>query len=208
MIAIIDYGSGNTFSVYNALDFLGHEVVITRDPKEISQASHIVLPGVGTFGNCMAQICDYNLPEILYHEVIENKKPFLGICVGMQVLASIGLEKGSFKGLGWIDGTVKQMDVSEYNLSLPHVGWNDIKIVQNNPLFKGIKKDLSFYFVHSYHFVPKDTNVIEATTTYGIEFVAAILKDNIFATQFHPEKSQKNGLTILDNFAEWDGVSC
>jgi len=210
MIAILDYGSGNTFSVYNALDYIGADVVVSRDPAEIRRADRLILPGVGAFGKCMERIRDYHIDAILHEEVIVRQKPFLGICVGMQVLASVGLEKGEFPGLGWIEGSVRLMETGDSKLKLPHVGWNDVEYPSGCPLFKRIHhdKDRAFYFVHSYHLVPDDPAWTLATAEYGISFTAAVLKGNIAATQFHPEKSQKNGLQFLENFMDWEGGSC
>jgi len=210
MIVILDYGSGNTFSVYNALDYIGVDVVVSRDPSEIRKADRLILPGVGAFGKCMEQIRNYHLDEILYEEVLVRKKPFLGICVGMQVLASVGLEKGEFPGLGWIDGQVRLMETAASGLKLPHVGWNDVAYPSGSPLFKKIHpdKDRAFYFVHSYHLVPEDSSWVLATAEYGITFTAAVLRGNIVATQFHPEKSQKNGLQFLENFTNWEVGTC
>lgn len=203
MIAIADYGSGNTFSVYNALDYLGYDVKITNSQEDLRQAEKIILPGVGAFGKSMEKIKALKLDEYLYEEVVVKGKPFLGICVGMQVLATFGLEKGIFDGLNWIPGTAKKIDTQTSKLSLPHVGWNDVDY-KDHFLFKGIKKDKAFYFVHSYHLVPDDRNIIIATTDYGTEIISTIQHKNIIATQFHPEKSQKNGLKFLENFADWE----
>lgn len=210
MIAILDYGSGNTFSVYNALDYIGADVVVTREPDAIRRADRLILPGVGAFGKCMEKIRSYGLDEILQEEVLVRKKPFLGICVGMQVLASVGLEKGEHPGLGWIPGSVRLLETGESGLKLPHVGWNDVDFPKGHPLFHKIhpEKDRAFYFVHSYHLAPDDPSWILATTEYGSVFAAAVARDNVVATQFHPEKSQKNGLQFLENFSEWEGGPC
>lgn len=207
MIAILDYGSGNTFSVFNALDYLGIDAVITRNPVEIQEAERLILPGVGAFGQCMNNILKYGVDLILQEEVLIKKKPFLGICVGMQVLTTIGFEKGAHPGLGWIPGSVQLLDTGAPGLKLPHVGWNDVEFPKNHPLFRKIhyEKDRAFYFVHSYHLIPEDPSWVLATTEYGSPFVAAVAKNNITATQFHPEKSQKNGLQFLENFSEWEG---
>jgi len=203
MIAIIDYGMGNKHSVYNALNYIGVDAVITNDGREIKKAERIILPGVGAFGAAMENLRQFGLQEILHEEVMMKGKPFLGICLGMQLLAETGTEKGLFRGLGWIAGEVLKLQPEGDGYKLPHVGWNDIDIKQDSPLFKGLKKERAFYFVHSYAMHLKDHQDLAAESDYGVKFTAAVQKDNIFATQFHPEKSQKNGLTVLENFVDW-----
>jgi len=203
MIAIIDYGMGNKHSVYNALKYIAVDSIITRDAGEISRAERIILPGVGAFGAAMENLRQFGLEDILHEEVIVKGKPFLGICLGMQLLAETGTEKGLFKGLGWIAGDVVKLQPAGTGFKLPHVGWNDIELVRDVGLFKGLKKEKAFYYVHSYAMRPADENDLVATGNYGVDFTAAVLKNNIFATQFHPEKSQKNGLTVLENFVDW-----
>ncbi|MCX8130813.1 MAG: imidazole glycerol phosphate synthase subunit HisH [Clostridia bacterium] len=203
MIAIIDYGMGNTFSVFNALDYIGVEAVITNKETEIKNADRIILPGVGAFGDCIENLKQLGLKDLLMEEVVEKGKPFMGICLGMQVLADYGTEKGIFEGLGWIKGNVQRFLVEDQSLKIPHVGWNDINIEKETPLFKGLIKERAFYFVHSYHFEAQNKEEVLATCDYGGNFNAALIKDNIFATQFHPEKSQKNGLIVLENFVKW-----
>ncbi len=199
-VVIIDYGMGNTGSVKNALDFLGYESVISREAKDIAEASHIILPGVGAFPDCMKNLRSYGLIDILNKEVLENKKPFLGLCLGMQVLGEIGEEGELTNGLGWIKGRVRRFAVDEKRFRVPHVGWNDVVATENGrALFDGIDKP-SFYFVHSFHLVPDDKSVVAGTADHGEPFVAAIRKDNIFGVQFHPEKSQRFGLLVLKNF--------
>lgn len=203
MIAIIDYGMGNKHSVYNALKYIGADAFISSDAYEISRAEKIILPGVGAFGAAMENLQQLGLRDILNEEVIVKGKPFLGICLGMQLLAETGTEKGLFPGLGWIAGDVLKLRPEDDGFKLPHVGWNDIKLVQDSDLFKGLKKERAFYFVHSYVMQLKDSRDLAAESDYGEKFTAAVQKDNIFATQFHPEKSQKNGLIILENFVNW-----
>jgi glutamine amidotransferase len=203
MIAIIDYGMGNKHSVYNALKYIGAEALISKDPREIRKAERLILPGVGAFGAAMENLRQFGLIDILNEEVMVKGKPFLGICLGMQLLAATGTEKGLFKGLGWIAGEVQKLHPPGTGFKLPHVGWNDIELVRDTALFKGLKKEKAFYFVHSYAIRLEDKNDLIATGNYGVDFTAAVVKDNIFATQFHPEKSQKNGLTILENFVNW-----
>lgn len=203
MIAIIDYGMGNKHSVYNALKYIGVDSFISQNADEISQAERIILPGVGAFGAAMENLRQFSLVDILHEEVLVKGKPFLGICLGMQLLAETGTEKGLFQGLGWIAGEVLKLQPESDGYKLPHVGWNDINIKQDSALFKGLKKERAFYFVHSYAMHLKDYQDLAAESEYGVKFTAAIQKDNIFATQFHPEKSQKNGLTVLENFVDW-----
>jgi glutamine amidotransferase len=199
MIVIIDYGMGNLFSVKNALDAINAEVIISDNPNDLKKADKIILPGVGAFPDGMKNLKNMGFIEVLEKEVLENEKPFLGICLGMQLLASDSEEHKLTEGLGWIDGHVKRFNVDDKNLRIPHMGWNDVNIKKENPLFGAIK-DPIFYFVHSYHLIPKDSSVITATCNYGEEFMAAIQKNNIFGVQFHPEKSQKCGLELLKNF--------
>ena len=205
MIAIIDYGMGNKYSVYNALNYIGEDAVITNKENEIKDADRLILPGVGAFGSAMENLAKTGLLDVLNEEVLVKGKPFLGICLGMQMVAETGTEKGLFKGLGWVEGEVKKLEPDHPSLNLPHVGWNDIIIQRENPLFKGLKKELAFYFVHSYAFKAGKEENIAAQCDYGGLFTAAVQKNNIFATQFHPEKSQKNGLVILENFSRWRG---
>lgn len=203
MIAIIDYGMGNKYSVFNALNYLGVDCVITNKEEEIKKCDRIILPGVGAFGAAMEVLEHSGLKQVLDDQVINKGKPFLGICLGMQLAAEYGHEKGRFKGLSWIKGEVVNFETNNHNLKIPHVGWNDIIIKKDVPLFKGIKKEKAFYFVHSYVFKPKHEDEVIAECDYGEVFTAALQKDNIFVTQFHPEKSQKNGLIILKNFSNW-----
>lgn len=198
MVVIIDYGMGNLFSVKNAFDAIGAESVISNDSKDLKKADKIILPGVGAFPDGMKNLKKRGFIEVLKKEVLEKEKPFLGICLGMQLLATDGEEHKLTKGLGWIPGHVRKFNVQN-NLRIPHMGWNDVFIKKENPLFESVK-DPVFYFVHSYHIVPKDSRVVIATCNYGEEFVAAIQKGNIFGVQFHPEKSQKCGLELLKNF--------
>jgi len=203
MIAIIDYGMGNKHSVYNALKYIGVDACISSDANEISKAERIILPGVGAFGAAMENLRQFQLVEVLQEEIISKGKPFLGICLGMQLLAEKGTEKGLFQGLGWIAGEVLKLQPEDLGFKLPHVGWNDIEVVKDSDLFKGLKKERAFYFVHSYAMQLRDSRNLAAESDYGVKFTAAVQKDNIFATQFHPEKSQKNGLIILENFVNW-----
>lgn len=203
MIAIIDYGMGNKHSVYNALKYIGADAIISSNGNEIRKAERLILPGVGAFGAAMENLQQLGLKEILDEEVLIKGKPFLGICLGMQLLARTGTEKGCFAGMGWIAGEVQRLEADETRFKLPHVGWNDIELIKDAALFKGLKKERAFYFVHSYAMQLGDENDLLARANYGVDFTAAVLRDNIFATQFHPEKSQKNGLIVLENFVNW-----
>ncbi len=204
MIAIVDYGMGNVRSVHNALDFLGEDAVITADPDKISDASRLILPGVGAFGDAMANLESRGLVDVLRREVLDKGKPFLGICLGMQLLAKSSTEHGYCGGLGWFDAEVVRFDLSNSGLKVPHMGWNNIIPHVNHTLLANLRSDqFVFYFVHSYHVVCKDSKNAGASCQHGYPFTAAIYRDNLFATQFHPEKSQDNGLQILTNFAAW-----
>ena len=205
MIAIIDYGMGNVRSVYNAFDFIGEKVEITADPQKIADASRIVLPGVGAFGKAMYNLIQRGLVDILNREVIEKGKPFLGICLGMQLLMENSCEHGFTEGLGWIPGKVKMFDLPALELKLPHMGWNDITTKIFHPVFDKLgQENLTFYFVHSYHVITENQMDLAATCEYGYDFTASVARDNIFATQFHPEKSQDNGIQFLENFVHWE----
>lgn len=204
MIAVVDYGMGNLHSVRHAFDAIGAEVVVTRDPDELRAAERIVLPGVGAFGECVKNLEAVGVRDVLEELVIDRGTPFLGICLGMQVLATVGEEFGVHDGLGWVPGRVRRFEGP--GLLVPHVGWNEVAPQVESPLFRGLGHAPCFYFVHSYHFVPDDPRVVAATCDYGGTFVAALLYRNLFATQFHPEKSQEAGLRLLENFLEWEPV--
>ncbi|MFA5185772.1 MAG: imidazole glycerol phosphate synthase subunit HisH [Patescibacteria group bacterium] len=201
MVAIIDYGMGNVGSVKNAIAFLGGEAVLTNRPEDIEKASHIILPGVGAFGDGMRNLERSGLVDVLKKEVFENGKLFLGICLGMQLLAEAGEEGGEHAGLGWIKGRVRKLRVDEMKYRLPHVGWNDVSPKESATLFKDVQPSI-FYFVHSFAVEPKEPEDIAATCDYGGPFAAAIQRKNIFGVQFHPEKSQKSGLAVLRNFLQ------
>ena len=208
MTGIVDYGVGNLFSLQHSLLAIGQPSLVTSDPDELRRADRVILPGVGAFGAAMENLNRSGLRDAMNEAVLQRGRPFLGICLGMQLVAARGTEKGLFDGLGWIPGEVRLMAPTDPDIKLPHVGWNDIVIERNLPLFQGLKKERAFYFVHSYALCPQDPAHIAAACEYGGSLVAAVYRDNIFATQFHPEKSQKNGLTILENFAEWEGGAC
>lgn len=198
MIAIINYGMGNVASVEKALSHLGYKSVLTSDQEIIRNASCIILPGVGAFAQGMANLHQLGLVDILNKEVLEHKKPFLGICLGMQLIASKGYENAITDGLGWIEGEVRKIDGK--GLSVPHLGWNNITVTKSSMLDKFNDKD--FYFIHSYHFDALNPLDVSATVNYGIDLSAIIHKENIFATQFHPEKSQNSGLDLIKYFLD------
>jgi len=200
-IVIIDYNMGNLRSVQKAFEKVGCNAMISNEPDNIREADKIVLPGVGAFRDGMKHLHELDLIELLNEEVLINKKPFLGICLGMQLIAKKSYENGETVGLGWIDAEVVKFDFSnkDKKLKIPHVGWNEVTYQNKNILFQDIADANDFYFVHSYHFSTEE-NIVSSTTDYGFDFVSSINKDNIFAFQFHPEKSQTAGLKILENF--------
>lgn len=204
-IVIIDYKMGNLRSVQKAFEKMGSEAIITNDKKVIRNASKIVLPGVGSFKDGMTQLANLGLIDILNEEIIKNKKPFLGICLGMQLISNKSYENGETVGLGWINAEVIKLDLKDINkkLKIPHVGWNNVSFKNNNILFQGIENNSDFYFVHSFHF-KSNNDVVSSTTDYGIDFVSSVNKDNIYAFQFHPEKSQEVGLKIIKNFIDME----
>ena len=197
---ILDYGSGNIQSVYNMFNIIADDVVISNTPQALESATHIVLPGVGAFGASMEKI-KMRIPiDILEREVLKHKKPFLGICVGLQLLADKGYEFGEHRGLGWIPGKVVQLNAG--TLPLPHIGWNSIEITRPSELLRQFESNQDFYFVHSYAFQATNPENIIAKTDYGEKFSSIIQSENIFGVQFHPEKSQKAGQILLKNFLE------
>lgn len=200
-LGLIDYGAGNFSSVRNALEYLKLEYVRIDNPVQLDEVSHIILPGVGAFASAMGRLKNMGFIEGLGRQVNVLKKPFLGICVGMQVLADIGYEFGECNGLGFISGAVKIIEANKYAIRLPHIGWNELKVAKNIPLLNGMNANPIFYFVHSYEFVPSDRGNIAATCEYGEEVVAIINKENVYGVQFHPEKSQSDGLLLLKNFS-------
>jgi imidazole glycerol-phosphate synthase subunit HisH len=203
VIAVIDYGMGNLRSVQKAFETVGAQVVVTRDPKTILGASSAVLPGVGAFKDCMDNLREYGLLEVV-HQFIKTGKPFLGICLGLQVLFSESEEFGNVPGLGVIPGKTLRFNFSDHageKLKIPHMGWNSVHLKNESPLFKGIPDASWFYFVHSYYVAPEDSLSVCATADYGSEFVCGIHHDNVHAFQFHPEKSQALGLKLLKNFS-------
>ena len=201
MIAIIDYGMGNLRSVQKGFERMGREAVVTRDPKTILSAGKVVLPGVGAFPDCMRNLEEFGLIDPV-KKCIDSGKPFLGICLGLQLLFTEGEEFGVHKGLDLIKGRVVRFNLQDPTLKIPHMGWNSVSIKRRPPALADVPEGSHFYFVHSYHVMPEDKGVIATTTTYGTEFVSSVWKDNIFAVQFHPEKSQELGLSILKRFGE------
>lgn len=201
-VAVVDYGMCNLDSVRRALEECGRPVVVTDDPKEVAAAGHIVLPGVGAFPDAMGRLTERGLDKVLHNQVVVEGAPFLGICLGMQLLATVGLEGGRTEGLGWIDGEVQRLVPAGPDLRVPHVGWNDVVPQGDSPLFAGIEPGSDFYFVHSYHLACSSAADVAATTPYCGGFASAVWRDNVHAVQFHPEKSQRNGLRLLQNFLD------
>jgi imidazole glycerol-phosphate synthase subunit HisH len=202
MVGIIDYGMGNLRSVANAFRFVGAGVECVTDPAGLRHVDAIVLPGVGAFGDGIRNLHERGFVGPLAEEVLHKGKPFLGICLGMQLLATTGLEHGTFAGLGWIPGVVDRFPnaTGEGPLRVPHIGWNDVRFVERGGLFDDLGESASFYFVHSYKVEPQDKGVVSGWCEYGVPFAASIRRGNIVATQFHPEKSHRAGLSLLRNF--------
>ena len=203
-VTIVDYNSGNISSVVNSFKEVTKNKInlkVTSDLQEIRSSDKIVLPGQGSFKSCVDALNAIDgLLETLNEFVINDKKPLLGICVGLQMFADTGYEETETKGLGWISGKVSKIDNQSGKFKLPHIGWNQINIVKDSKIYKDIKNNSHMYFVHSYEFIPNDKNVISATTDYSSNIVCSVEKENIFGTQFHPEKSDKTGLKIINNF--------
>ncbi len=203
-VTIVDYKSGNISSVINSFKEVAKDKVtiqVTSDLNKIKSSDKVVLPGQGSFKSCVSALNKIKgLKDTLNEFVITNKKPLLGICVGLQMFADVGYEEAKTKGLGWISGKVSKIDNQNGKYKLPHIGWNQINIVKDSKIFKDIENNSHMYFVHSYEFVPNDKKVISATTDYSSNIVCSVEKENIFGTQFHPEKSDRIGLKIIDNF--------
>ena len=203
-VTIVDYKSGNISSVINSFKEVAKDKVnikVTSDLSTIKDSDKVVLPGQGSFKSCIDGLNNIDgLINTLNEFAIENKKPILGICVGLQMFADIGYEEIETKGLGWISGKVSKINNQNGKYKLPHIGWNQINIVKDSKIFKNIENNSHMYFVHSYEFIPEDKNVISAKTDYSSNIVCSVEKENIFGTQFHPEKSDKIGLKIIDNF--------
>ena len=203
-ITIVDYNSGNISSVVNSFKEVAENKVnieVTSDLKKIKSSDKIVLPGQGSFKSCVDALNNISgLVDSLNEFAINNRKPLLGICVGLQMFAGIGYEETETKGLGWISGKVSKIDNKDGKYKLPHIGWNQINIIKESKIFKNIENKSHMYFVHSYEFIPNDKSVISATTDYSSKIVCSVEKENLFGTQFHPEKSDKIGLQIIENF--------
>jgi len=203
MIAIVDYGSGNINAIANIYKSLKIPFCFASTLSQIEEAEKIILPGVGSFDDCMSRLNESGLKEILNKKVLIDKVPVLGICIGLHMMANMS-EEGQLPGLGWVDGKVKKFDKSKllYKPKLPHMGWNKVKILNAPELFKGTNTNQGFYFIHSYYIEISNKENIMTTTEYGLNFVSGISSSNIYAVQFHPEKSHTNGLKLLQNFSE------
>ena len=203
-VIIVDYNSGNISSVINSFKEVAKgnvNIEVTSKLNKIKSCDKVVLPGQGSFKSCVDALNNINgLVDTLNEFAINNKKPLFGICVGLQMFADIGYEEIETKGLGWISGKVSKLDNQNRKYKLPHIGWNQINITKDSKIFKDIENKSHMYFVHSYEFIPKDKNVISSTTDYSSNIASSVEKENIFGTQFHPEKSDKIGLKIIDNF--------
>jgi len=209
-IVVIDYGMGNLRSVAKAIEHVapGQSVIISSDANEIANAERVVFPGQGAARDCMRELQDRHLTEVVLNAA--KQKPFLGICMGMQILLNHSEENNGIECLGLYKGNVRFFGKDLKNaagekLKIPHMGWNEVNQTIDHPLWKDIKNQARFYFVHSYYMAPQDENLVAANTDYGIKFVSAIAKDNVFAVQFHPEKSAQDGLQLLKNFTQWNG---
>ena len=203
-VTIVDYNSGNISSVINSFTEVAKSTInleVTSDLNKIKSSDKVVLPGQGSFKSCIDALKSINgLSDTLDEYVMNKKKPLFGICVGLQMFANVGYEEIETKGLGWIPGKVSKIDNKNGKYKLPHIGWNQINIVKDSKIFKDVENNSHMYFVHSYEFIPEDKDVISATTDYSSNIVCSIEKENIFGTQFHPEKSDKIGLKIIENF--------
>ena len=203
-VTIVDYQSGNISSVINSFKQVAKNKInleVTSDLNKIKLSDKLILPGQGSFKSCVDSLNSINgLVDTLKEFAITNKKPLLGICVGLQMFADVGYEEAETKGLGWISGKVSKIDNQNGKFKLPHIGWNEIEIQKESKIFKDIKNKSHMYFVHSYEFIPEDKSVISATTDYSSKIVCSIERDNLFGTQFHPEKSDKTGLNMIKNF--------
>ncbi|MDD6810640.1 MAG: imidazole glycerol phosphate synthase subunit HisH [Lachnospiraceae bacterium] len=204
MVAIIDYDAGNIKSVEKAVYALGQDAIVTRDRETILSADHVILPGVGSFGDAMGKLRGYHLVEVI-HEVVEKKTPFLGICLGLQLMFESSEESEGVEGLGILPGKIVRIPDKE-DLKIPHIGWNSLKFPNKGRLFQGIAEDSYVYFVHSYYLQAKEPEIVTATTEYSTLIHASVEKDNVFACQFHPEKSSEVGMTILKNFLSISGT--
>jgi glutamine amidotransferase len=203
MIGILDYGMGNLLSVYNAFEYFGVDVTFCKTPVELESVDRIVIPGVGAFKDCIYKLRAENLIDSLNEQVLEKRKPTLGICLGMQIMAKKSFEGGEYEGLGWFDAEVIKLHPENPSLKIPNIGWDEVQFRNESPLFNGIPQNADFYFVHSYYMKCAAEIDVVAHYHYSMPVTAAVSKANIFATQFHPEKSQDNGLKIIENFIQW-----
>jgi len=204
MVGLIDYGMGNLHSVFNALELIGSDVEICSSPESLKDKDRFILPGVGAFRDCINNLEERGFSQALDELVLEEKRPILGICMGMQVMANRGFEGGEYAGLGWIEGNVVPIRRMNTRLKIPHVGWNSLDRHADDTLLKGLPENADVYFVHSYYMNCKNKLDVIATCEYGEPLTAAVHRENIFGTQFHPEKSQDYGLRILENFVRWN----
>lgn len=203
MIAIIDYDAGNLKSVRKALHYIGQDCIVTRDREELRKADKVILPGVGSFGDAMANLKRFELDKVIRELVAENI-PFLGICLGLQLLFEASEESPGVEGLGLLQGEIVRIP-ENYGLKIPHIGWNSLELQGNGRLFRGLPETPYVYFVHSYYLRAREEAIVKASTDYGVHIHASVEKNNLFACQFHPEKSSGTGLAILRNFAELGG---
>ncbi len=203
IITIIDYDAGNLRNVQKAVEFLGYSANISNLKNDIKNSDALILPGVGSFKHGIDTLRKLDLVDSIRYEVLENKKPILGICLGMQLFADYGTEGGHNEGLELLRLSINKLDADKFGLRIPHMGWNSVKVNPAARLFADVNPLADFYFVHSFHAVPNDENLVPTLCTYGHEFVAAVEHENIFATQFHPEKSQRYGLQVLSNFLNY-----
>jgi imidazole glycerol-phosphate synthase subunit HisH len=204
MVGIIDYGMGNLLSVKNALEYLGASTLSCVTPADIESVDRIILPGVGAFQHCAQNLLEAGFIGPLNDFALVKKKPIMGICLGMQIMAEVGFEHGEWKGLGWFESKVVNINEVDDSLKVPHVGWTDTQYSLDSPLFKGLPKNPDFYFVHSYYMKFEGNSCVDAFYKYKSEITAAVRHKNICGTQFHPEKSQDNGLKVLNNFLDWN----
>ena len=203
MIGIVDMEMGNLRSVSNAVHGLGYDFLIVKEPSTLTQVSHLIIPGVGSYAKAIKTLTSQGLLEPI-RDFVAQGKPLMGICLGMQLLSTTGDEGGSSEGLGLIPGAVSKIPAKQ-NYPVPHIGWNGLDVRRSHPILKGLKPEVDFYFIHSYQFMTDDLSHSVAMTDYGIPLAAIVGKDNVVGCQFHPEKSQANGLKLLENFCDWDG---
>jgi glutamine amidotransferase len=208
MVGSLHCGSGNIGSVVNAFNYLGADTTLVQKPEHFEQCTRLVLPGVGSFRDAVQKLHDMNLVTGLQTYAMVLKKPVLGICLGMQIMAEIGFEGGETQGLGWFKGTVERIQTNSKNERVPHVGWNDLLIHQKHPLLEGVPDQADFYFVHSYSVLLQESSCLVASCAYAHGITAILAKENVFAMQFHPEKSQDHGIRILENFLNWQPSLC